>query len=262
MDKSHFQRINAAAQDAWEHFRQNSVLYWKTVFFMLAGIVLLGIVGDLIMAPVTDYLGNLGTVTYGQAFSIALLTQALFLFLIFIWTVFFQGLLVHISLRRTFKTFREILSHFRGDYGKFFSLAVFLFLVGLLALVPYYGISLVMLFDLPGQVFLSDILLVIFLLLVINIPWLFVFTPYVMLDKHLGLVKTLQHNFQIIKGHGLAIFGYLLMPLAILLVINLILTLVNIPNLTLFINLLSIFIILPLIYSFLGSVYQRYSAGH
>lgn len=262
MDKSHFQRVNAAAQEGWEHFKSNSALYWKTVLFMLGGIVVFGIIGDLIVTPVANYMNAKQDVTYGEAFSIALMTQALGLFLVFVWTVFCQGLLIHISLRRNFKTFREILKHFRGDYGKFFSLSVFIFLVGLLTLVPYYGISLVMLFDLPGQVFLSNVLLIIFLLLLINIPWLLVFTPYIMLDKHLGLVKTLKYNFLIIKGHGLAIFGYILIPLAALLAINVILFIVNIPNLSLFINLLSLFIILPLIYSFMASIYQRYSAGH
>lgn len=259
MAHSMISTLKQVSAESWSHFRQNITIYWQTLLLMLGGLLVLGIIGGILVGPANKYLNSSQTLNWAQAISLSLFVQGFFLILAFLWMTFIQGLLIHISLKRIFKDFKELISHFKGDYLKFLSLSIFLILVCLLALIPFYGITLIVIFDLPAKTLISNILLATFIALMITIPWLFVFTPYAMLDKHFNLLQTLKFNFQIVKGKGLKILGFLFFPLALLIILNLILSGIRSVQLTFAINLISIFVLMPLLYSYLGVIYQRFS---
>lgn len=247
-------KLETLLRKTWINFKRNFNLYWQVIGVMFIGMLIISLIDSLASGQGSEIIKD-KEITVATLVTANLFYQGVLFIFLFMWLIFTQGLIIHVSISQTKVKFAALIKDFKNDYLRFLALSITFAVSALAAMIPFYAASLILLSDIPGKIVIANLLLILFVASLLGVTWFFIFTPFVMLDKHLSLVKSLRYNLTLIKGHFWKIIGLLIIPLVILIVLNL--TMMTIPNrqLSILAYFAYLFVILPMLYSYLAEIY-------
>lgn len=240
---------------ATKHFKLQFLLYVKIILVMLGGLFILSIVDSvastLISNTLTPYLKNIA-----QVMSSNIIYKSIIWIFLFLWLTFTQGLLVHASLDEKKQTLKQIILHFKKDYGRFIILSLILLIIGGAVLLPFYGFGIVMIMDFPLKGLVAALLLILFVVVIIACLWALMFAPFIMLDQHMNAKATLKTDLALVKNKFKQIILSMIIPFAIIITLNLIMGILP-STWAAILSFAYLFLFMPWLYSYIAALYRE-----
>jgi|GEM_PF-7018080 len=240
---------------AGRHFKLQLSLYLKIILVMMIGLFIITLIDSAASVFLNDALSPY-VKNFAQVISVNIFYKSAIWILIFLWFAFTQGLMIHTSLDDKKQTLRQIIAHFRQDYGRFILLSLILLIIGGAVLLPFYGFGIVMVLNFPLKGVVAALLLLLFVVVIVACLWALMFAPFIMLDLHCNIKITLKNGIALVRHKFGKIIQNMIIPFLIIILLNLIMGALP-ANLAALVSLIYIFLVMPWLYSYIAVLYRQ-----
>jgi hypothetical protein len=256
MSKIHpFDKLSVHVHKTIVSLTQNYHAYLKILGLMLLSSVLLKIL-SIVVGMIAVKFALAASLTFAQVISLKLALAVIAWIILFVFAVYFHGLLVQASLGQT--DLKKNKLSLKKNFANFLILSIYFVIAGFLVYGPIFGIGLIGFLQLPAKNLIALLLLLLFIAALLFLSILLSLTPYVLLDSGKNAMTSLKNSLELIRGHEPLLIGRIVILAILILAFQIIYAVSFQNNLMSFIaSLVFLIFVLPFIYSFFALLYKH-----